>query len=90
MSNFTKAKMKNIGVHILTGVLFCLSCLFMYDFYKCLSGFIANQFREPLVMIPMFASYFLPVFCFLVYFYDFYVKKLPKGVKIGYSVIFSS
>lgn len=87
MSNLAKMKRKNICIHALTVLLFCVSCLFMYDFYKCLSGFIANGFREPHVMLPMVLSYFLPVLCFLVYFYDFYVKKLSKAVKIIYSAI---
>ena len=58
----------------------------MYDFYKCLSGFIANGFREPTVMLPMVLAYFLPVFCFLFYFYDFYVKNIHKVIRIAYSV----
>ena len=59
-------------IHLASILLFILSSYYMYDFYKSLSGFIANQFREPLVMIPIFLSYFLPVFCFLFYFYDFF------------------
>ena len=85
MNNLTKQQTKNLCIHILTGLLFFFSCLFMYDFYKCLSGFIANGFREPLTMLPMVVSYFLPVLCFLVYFYDFYVKKIHKIVAIVYS-----
>ena len=58
-------------------VLFLLySCFYMYDFYKCLSGFIANGFREPLVMLPMILAFFLPVLCFLFFVYDFYVNFL--------------
>ena len=56
---------KSLLVRGLTAVLLLLSCFWMYDFYKCLSGFIANGFREPLVMLPMILAYFLPVFCFL-------------------------
>ena len=74
-------------IHLASILLFILSSYYMYDFYKSLSGFIANQFREPLVMIPIFLSYFLPVFCFLFYFYDFYIGNVAKAVRIGYSAI---
>ena len=71
----------------LTACLFLLfACFYMYDFYKSLSGFIANGFREPLVMLPMITSFFLPVICFLFFFYDFFVHPLSRGVSIGYSV----
>ena len=55
-------------VRAVTVILLLFSCFCMYDFYKCLSGFIANGFREPLVMLPMILAYFLPVFCFLFFF----------------------
>ena len=74
-------------VHLFTGVLFLLSCFFMYDFYKCLSGFIANGFREHAVMLPLITSYLAPVVAFLFYFYDFYNKKVENiFVKIVYSL----
>lgn len=62
------------------------SCFFMYDFYKCLSGFIANGFREPMVMLPMILAFFLPVFCFLFFFYDFFVGEINRKVKLCYSI----
>ena len=77
---------KSLAVRVVTGVLLLLACFYMYDFYKCLSGFIANGFREPLVMLPMILAFFLPVLCFLFFFYDFYVKPLSSVVKTGYSV----
>ena len=61
------------------------SCFYMYDFYKCLSGFIANGFREPLVMLTMILAFFLPVFCFLFFFYDYFVGAIGRKVKLGYS-----
>ena len=70
-----------------TGLLLLFSCFYMYDFYKCLSGFIANGFREPLVMLPMILAFLLPVLCFLAFFYDFYVRAIHPAVKIGYSVL---
>ena len=78
---------KSVAVRGITGVLLLLSCFWMYDFYKCLSGFIANGFREPLVMLPMILAYFLPVFCFLFFFYDVYVKAIHPVVKTAYSVL---
>jgi hypothetical protein len=59
----------------------------MYNFYKCLSGFIANGFREPLKMLPLIVSYLLPVICFLFFFYDTYNKNANNTAKIIYSCI---
>lgn len=77
-------KKSSICIHALTGILLLLSCLFMYNFYKCLSGFVANEFREPLVMLPMILSYLLPAISFAFYFYSFYVKKMSRPVSIFY------
>ena len=77
-------KTKSIIVNAVTVILLVLSSLFMFNFYKCLSGFIANGFREPLIMIPIVSSYLLPVISFLYYFYDFYIKKTCKVSKIIY------
>lgn len=74
-------------IHLLTLLLFVICAFYMYDFYKSLSGFIANGFREAFVMAPIFLSYFLPVLCFFFYFYDFYIGKMARAVKIGYSVL---
>ena len=72
----------------LAGVIFMrFACFFMYDFYKCLSGFIANGFREPGVMLPMVLSFLLPVVCFLFFFYDVFVKSVHRVGKIVYSSI---
>ena len=77
---------KSVAVRGITGVLLLLSCFWMYDFYKCLSGFIANGFREPLVMLPMILAYFLPVLCFLFFVYDVYVRPIHPAVKTVYSL----
>jgi cell division protein FtsL len=77
---------RSLVVRGVTGVLLLLSCFWMYDFYKCLSGFIANGFREPLVMLPMILGYFLPVLCFLFFFYDVFVRAIHPVVKTLYSV----
>ncbi len=81
-----KTNLKARLTNAFTCVALLLACFFMYDFYKCLSGFIANGFREPSVMLPMVLSYLLPVICFLFYFYDFYVKGTKKAAKIIYSI----
>ncbi len=81
-----KTNLKNRLTNAFTCIALLFACFFMYDFYKCLSGFIANGFREPSVMLPMVLSYLLPVICFLYYFYDFYVKDTKKAAKIIYSV----
>lgn len=80
-----KTNLKNIFVHVFSGVFLLFACFYMYDFYKCLSGFIANGFREPLVMLPLILSFFLPVVCFLFFFYDFYIKSVCRVSKIIYS-----
>lgn len=80
-------KIIKTSLNCITALLFLLSCFFMYNFYKCLSGFIANGFREPMVMLPLILSYFAPVLAFLVFFYDFYVKGINKWVKLGYSIV---
>lgn len=74
-------------VRAVTPVLLLLACFYSYDFYKCLSGFIANGFREPLVMLPMILGYFLPVFCFWASFYDFYVRAVHPVAKTILSVL---
>lgn len=78
---------RSLAVRIAAGVLLLFASFYMYDFYKCLSGFIANGFREPLVMLPMITSFFLPVLCFLFYFYDFFVRAINPVVKAVYSVV---
>ena len=76
---------KSAAATLLSVVLAVFASLYMYDFYKSLSGFIANGFREPIVMLPIFLAFFLPVFCFLVFFYDLFVRKIPRVVKMIYS-----
>ena len=83
-----KTNVKNILSHLVSCAFLLFSCFYMYDFYKCLSGFIANGFREPGVMLPMVLSFLLPVLCFLVFFYDFYVKAIPNAAKIAFKIFF--
>lgn len=80
---------KSLAVRTVTVVLLLFSCFYMYDFYKCLSGFIANGFREPLVMLPMILAFLLPVLCFLFFFYDFYIKPVNRAVKTVSSLVFA-
>ena len=77
-------KIINITLSAVTVLLFFLSCFFTYDFYKCLSGFIANGFREPLVMLPLILTYLAPVLAFLFFFYDFFIKSITKPLKVVY------
>ena len=78
---------KRFLTRAVTGVLLLLACFYMYDFYKCLSGFIANGFREPEVMLPMILAFFLPVLCFLGFFYDCYVRKMHPAVRVACSAV---
>ena len=80
-----KTNLKHVLVHAFSGVFLLFACFYMYDFYKCLSGFIANGFREGVVMLPLILSFLLPVMCFLFFFYDFYVKSVRRVAKIIYS-----
>ena len=82
-----KTNAKNILVRATSLIFLLLSSFYMYDFYKCLSGFIANGFREAHVMLPMVLSFLLPVICFLAFFYDFYVKSVAKLGKIIFSAL---
>ena len=77
---------KPLAVQTVTLVMLLFACFYMYDFYKCLSGFIANGFREPLVMLPMILAFFLPVLCFLFFFYDFFVRAVNPIIKTVYSL----
>ena len=79
---------KNLLVHAASCIFFLFSCFYMYDFYKCLSGFIANGFREADIMLPMVLSFLLPVLCFLVFFYDFYVKRINNITNIVLRMFF--
>ena len=71
----------------ITGVVLLCACLYAYDWYKCLAGFIANEFHEPLVMLPMLFAFLLPVICFFVFFYDCYVRAIRPAVKAALSVL---
>ena len=68
-------------------VFLIFACFYMYDFYKCLSGFIANGFREPLVMLPMILAYLLPVVCFLFFFYDFFIRAPHPVARVVSSIL---
>ena len=81
-----KTNSKLLLVRFVTCIFLLFSALYMYDFYKCLSGFIANGFREPLVMLPMILAFFLPVLCFLFFFYDFYVSAIHPALKTASSI----
>ncbi len=82
-----KNNVKKALIYTLGAVLLLFSCFYMYDFYKCLSGFIANGFREASVMLPMVLSFLLPVLSFLFFFYDFYVKSVHRVAKIVFSSV---
>ena len=80
---------RTLCVRLASCLLLILSCFYTYDFYKCLSGFIANGFREPLTMLPMILAFLLPFICFLFFFYDVYVRAIHPVVKAVYSVAVS-
>ena len=52
---------------VVSVLMFICTSLFMYGFYKSLSGFIANGFTDGIRMIAMILSYILPVICFLFF-----------------------
>lgn len=78
---------KNVIKNLVTLLLFFCNALFMNAFYKSLSGFIANNFNDPVMMITMLVSYIVPVVCFLFYFYNYYVRKINNKVNIVYSIV---
>ncbi len=81
-----KANRKSLLMRVISLVFLLFACFYMYDFYKSLSGFIANGFREPLNMLPMILAFFLPVFCFLFFVYDYFVRAIHPVIKAAYSV----
>ena len=72
---------------VVSVLMFICTSLFMYGFYKSLSGFIANGFTDGIRMIAMILSYILPVICFLFFFYNYYVKKINRIVSFVYSIV---
>ena len=80
-----KANKRSLAIRIAALVFLLFSCFYMYDFYKSLSGFIANGFREPLNMLPMITAFFLPVICFLFFVYDYFVRAINPVIKVIYS-----
>ena len=85
-SGISKLKKEHV-LYPLSALLLLLSCFFMYDFYKCLSGFIANGFRYPTMMLPLILTYLIPPVMFLFFFYDTFVKRPAKIAEIIYSVL---
>ena len=87
MRNATKKFSRSRYLYTLTALLFYCACMCMYNFYKSLSGFIANGFREPLVMVPIISTFALPALCFCVFFYAVFVRKMNKIATIIYAAI---
>lgn len=85
MSAMNETKKKTL-LYSLAAISVLLSSFFMYDFYKCLSGFIANGFRDPDIMLPMVFSYFLPVFCCFIFIYRTFVKPMARGIDLALSL----
>ena len=83
----TKKFAQDRYLYTITALLFYCACMCMYNFYKSLSGFIANGFREPLVMIPIISTFALPALCFCVFFYATYVRKMNKIATVIYAVL---
>lgn len=78
----------NLPIIILNIFLLVISSIFMYNMYKSLSGFIANGFRDGLLMIAMVSSYLQPVICYIFFFYKNYVKEdKNKVTNLIYSII---
>ena len=83
----TKRFAQDRYLYTITALLFYCACMCMYNFYKSLSGFIANGFREPRVMIPIISTFALPALCFCVFFYATYVRKMNKMATVIYAVL---
>lgn len=66
-------------------ILFAVMCIFMYNGYKSLSGFIANNFCDGLRMLVMVTAYFTPPLCFLFFIYNYYVKWANNVGRLIYS-----
>ena len=77
-----------IYIVIFNILLYAIISLFMYDFYKALSGLIANNFYEAHIMLTIILSYLLPVFYYLFFFYDKYCKRQSNKVRFIFDIIF--
>lgn len=72
---------------IITIILLVFACFSMNGFYKITLASVANAFDTHLFLINMMVSYILPFICFVIYFYNYYVKKISKKANIIYSSI---
>ena len=82
-------KIKSMLV-VLNILLVIIMAMFMYDGYKCLSGFIANNADDGLKVLVMVTSYFLIPLSYMYYFYAFYVKKSTRISSLISSIIIFS
>ena len=84
-TNKTLGSIKPFLARVAPSVALLLACFYAYDFYKCLSGAIANGFRNALLILPMTLAFLLPVLCFAFYFYDFYVRAAAPAARVAFS-----
>ena len=78
--------LKNIKT-ILTIIFFISTCLFTQGFYKATTGFVASKFENAHFILTMVVAYVVPVFCFLFYFCNYYVKRCNRLFTLIYSPI---
>ena len=81
------SKRKIITTIIFNIVLVILVSLFMYNAYKCISGFVANNADDGMFMMTLITSYCLPVIAYLIFFYKSLVKPFNKVGNIISSLI---
>lgn len=82
------SKKSKLFLGIVTAAAFFVSCLSMFSFYKMLSGFVATSFGYPLLLAPMVGTYLLIPCMFLAFFFDTYIGRIRKGVRLGMACVF--
>lgn len=85
----SEAKNLKILLVFLNIVLIICCSYLMYNGYKCLSGFIANDAKDGLRMLVMVTSYFLFPLSYMYFFYASYVNKPRKLFRLIAALIIS-
>ena len=90
--NKTQNKDHNLAYYqkyltLLTLFLFALCCLFAWNFFRAFVAGLTDAFANAMTSIAMIGSYGLPVICFIVFFFDSFIKPNKKVSRYIYSIL---
>ena len=71
---------------LITLALFALGCLFTFNAFRSIVGFLTNKFDYPLQSIAMITPYILPIFCFIFFFFNSFIKPNKKITRYIYTI----